>query len=83
MEGAAPITTRGTSRVSDKGQDIDGQYMRRALELAGRPATRVSPDPRVGCLLVRDGEVVGEGFHERFGGPHAEPQALEQAGDRA
>ena len=83
MEGAAPITTRGTSRVSDRGQDIDGQYMRRALELAGRPATRVSPDPRVGCLLVRDGEVVGEGFHERFGGPHAEPQALEQAGDRA
>ncbi len=83
MAGAAQIYAPGTSRVSDKGPEIDSAHMRRALELAGRQAARVSPDPRVGCLIVRDGEVVGEGWHERFGGPHAEPRALEQAGDRA
>src|SRR5690606_23708310 len=41
------------------------------------------PNPRVGCVLVRDGEVVGEGWHERAGGPHAEPAALAVAGERA
>ncbi len=83
MAGAAQIYSPATSRVSDKGQEIDSAHMRRALELAGRNAARVSPDPRVGCLLVRDGKVIGAGWHERFGGPHAEPRALEQAGDRA
>jgi diaminohydroxyphosphoribosylaminopyrimidine deaminase / 5-amino-6-(5-phosphoribosylamino)uracil reductase len=58
-------------------------YLERALELAerGRGATR--PNPVVGAVLVRDGEVVGEGWHERAGGPHAEVVALEAAGERA
>ncbi len=51
--------------------------MRRALELAERGRGRVSPNPLVGAVLVRDGEVIGEGFHAELGGAHAEVAALE------
>lgn len=54
-----------------------------ALALAVRGQGAVEPNPMVGCVIVRDGEVVGQGFHERFGGPHAEVNALAEAGDRA
>ncbi len=57
--------------------------MRRALELAERGRGLTSPNPMVGALVVQNGEVVGEGFHERAGGPHAEIRALEAAGARA
>lgn len=58
--------------------------MRRALALAGRVHPRAtSPNPRVGCVLVKNGKIVGEGSHRRFGGPHAEPLALKKAGARA
>jgi len=57
--------------------------MRRALELATRGWGRVSPNPLVGCVLVRDGDVVGEGWHEGPGTEHAEAMALRLAGDRA
>jgi len=57
--------------------------MRRALELAARGWGRVSPNPLVGCVLVRDGRVVGEGWHEGPGTEHAEAMALRLAGDRA
>lgn len=50
--------------------------MRRALELANRGAGRVSPNPLVGCVVVKEGRVIGEGWHERCGGPHAERRAL-------
>ena len=50
--------------------------MRRALDLAARGRGDVEPNPMVGCVIVKDGRVTGEGFHERFGGPHAEPNAL-------
>jgi diaminohydroxyphosphoribosylaminopyrimidine deaminase / 5-amino-6-(5-phosphoribosylamino)uracil reductase len=60
-----------------------GTWMHRALELAERGRRTVSPNPLVGCVLVRDGEVVGEGWHERAGGPHAEVQAIAAAGGRA
>ncbi|MEO1236161.1 MAG: bifunctional diaminohydroxyphosphoribosylaminopyrimidine deaminase/5-amino-6-(5-phosphoribosylamino)uracil reductase RibD [Planctomycetota bacterium] len=53
--------------------------MDRALELAARGRGLVEPNPMVGAVLLRDGEVVGEGFHERFGGPHAEVNALADA----
>ena len=59
------------------------QLMERALELAEKGRGRTQPNPVVGALVVRDGEVVGEGWHERAGGPHAEIVALEQAGERA
>jgi diaminohydroxyphosphoribosylaminopyrimidine deaminase/5-amino-6-(5-phosphoribosylamino)uracil reductase len=57
--------------------------MRRALDLAARGAGLVSPNPLVGAVLARDGEVVGEGWHEGPGRPHAEVMALEAAGERA
>ncbi len=58
-------------------------YMRRALALACRGLGRTDPNPAVGCVLVREGRVVGEGFHARAGGPHAEVAALERAGEAA
>lgn len=59
------------------------RFMRRALELARRGEGWVEPNPMVGAVVVRDGVVVGEGWHERFGGPHAEVLALAQAGPLA
>jgi len=57
--------------------------MKRALRLAARGAGRVSPNPMVGAVVVKDGSVVGEGFHERFGEKHAEINALEMASKAA
>jgi len=54
--------------------------MARALELAQRGLYTTTPNPRVGCVLVRDGAIVGEGWHERAGAPHAEAGALQAAG---
>jgi diaminohydroxyphosphoribosylaminopyrimidine deaminase/5-amino-6-(5-phosphoribosylamino)uracil reductase len=62
-------------------QDI--AYLRRAIELAANGWGRVAPNPMVGCVIVRDGEVVGEGWHAEYGGPHAEVHALRAAGERA
>ena len=53
--------------------------MRRALALARRGQGRVEPNPMVGCVLVRGSGVIGEGYHRRFGGPHAEVEALRSA----
>lgn len=57
--------------------------MRRALDLAWRGWGRVHPNPMVGSVLLRDGAVVGEGWHAEFGGPHAERAALDAAGEAA
>ena len=57
--------------------------MRRALALAKRGSGETNPNPLVGCVIVRAGLVVGEGWHRRAGGPHAEAIALERAGRRA
>ena len=50
--------------------------MRRAIRLAMNGRGRVEPNPMVGCVIVKEGRVIGEGFHQQFGGPHAEPNAL-------
>ncbi|WP_039728298.1 bifunctional diaminohydroxyphosphoribosylaminopyrimidine deaminase/5-amino-6-(5-phosphoribosylamino)uracil reductase RibD, partial [Xanthomonas sp. SHU 199] len=61
----------------------DHRWMAQALRLAERGAYTTRPNPMVGCVIVRDGVVVGEGFHQRAGGPHAEVFALRAAGERA
>ncbi len=63
--------------------NLDEQYMQQALDLAARGMGWTSPNPMVGAVLVRDGQVVGEGFHRRAGTPHAEIHALQAAGPMA
>jgi diaminohydroxyphosphoribosylaminopyrimidine deaminase / 5-amino-6-(5-phosphoribosylamino)uracil reductase len=62
---------------------VDHGMMARALQLAERGLWTTSPNPRVGCVVVRDGEIVGEGWHEKAGEPHAEVHALRAAGQLA
>ena len=70
--------------MADKRQrDLDLRFMRRALRLAARGLGRVSPNPAVGAVLARGDETVGEGYHARCGGPHAEVVALRGAGPRS
>ena len=63
--------------------EADDSFMRRALALARRGLGLASPNPMVGAVLVKDGDVIGEGWHEGPGTPHAEAMALARAGDRA
>ena len=56
--------------------DFDARTMARAMALAAKGAGRVSPNPLVGAVVVKDGRVIGEGFHRAYGGPHAEAEAL-------
>ena len=62
---------------------VDHGMMARALQLAERGMWTTTPNPRVGCVLTRDGEVIGEGWHDKAGEPHAEVNALRAAGERA
>ncbi len=61
----------------------DTHFMKLALRLAPRGAGWVSPNPMVGAVVVREGEMVGQGWHRRYGGPHAEVEALRAAGEQA
>ncbi len=63
--------------------DLDARLMSRAIELAQRGEGCVEPNPMVGCVIARGEQVFGEGWHERFGGPHAEVNALAAAGEAA
>lgn len=65
------------------GAMTDAACMQRALRLARRAAGQVEPNPMVGCVIVRSGKIVGEGYHRKFGGPHAEVHALQAAGAQA
>lgn len=82
-----PQTRRGSTdpwgSVSASSNLGDAAYLRRAIELARNGWGQTAPNPMVGAVLVRDGEVVGEGFHARLGDEHAEARALQQAGARA
>jgi diaminohydroxyphosphoribosylaminopyrimidine deaminase / 5-amino-6-(5-phosphoribosylamino)uracil reductase len=64
-------------------RDFDRMMMQRCLELARRALGKTSPNPMVGAVIVKDGEIIGEGFHPRAGEPHAEVFALRAAGDRS
>ncbi len=61
----------------------DAQYLRTCLNLASRGSGFVSPNPMVGCVIVKHDTIVGEGYHRVFGGPHAEREALRRAGLKA
>jgi len=61
----------------------DRDFMWRALELAQKGLYTTTPNPRVGCIIVREGKIVGEGWHEKAGEPHAEVHALRVAGPLA
>ncbi len=64
-------------------ENEDAGWMRRALGEAIRGQGFVEPNPMVGAVVVNDGQLVGVGYHERFGGPHAEINALKIAGEMA
>jgi len=61
--------------------DLHEKYMRRALVLARRGLGKTGPNPAVGCVIVREGVIVGEGWHKKAGTPHAEVHALAEAGE--
>jgi diaminohydroxyphosphoribosylaminopyrimidine deaminase/5-amino-6-(5-phosphoribosylamino)uracil reductase len=67
----------------DTQQAIDEQFMREALALAAQARGRTSPNPMVGSVVVKDGRVVGRGYHLTAGAPHGEAAALEDAGEQA
>ena len=67
----------------NSGLDQDYFYMRRAIELARLGQYSTKPNPNVGCVIVKDGQIIGEGYHPRAGQPHAEVFALRQAGEQA
>lgn len=62
---------------------LDELYMLRALELAALGRGHVSPNPMVGCVIVKDGLVIAEGWHEKYGGPHAEVNAINSVEDKS
>ena len=64
-------------------ENINEKYMRMAIELAKKGTGAVNPNPMVGAVVVKNGEVIGRGYHKFFGGPHAEVYALEEAGKEA
>ena len=73
------VTMHGKTRRDD----ADAARVRQALRLAARGLGYTHPNPMVGALVVRGGQVVGAGWHRRLGGPHAEVHALREAGARA
>ena len=64
-------------------REIDLWHICRALELAARGQGAVEPNPMVGCVVAQGAEIIGEGWHRRFGQAHAEVEALQMAGARA
>ena len=77
MSGLAPTDASPAASVAFT--DDDRRHMARALALAERGLFTTTPNPRVGCVIVSEGRIVGEGFHQRAGGPHAEAAALADA----
>ena len=62
---------------------VDEKFMARAIELAFKGIGGVNPNPLVGAVVVKDGKIIGEGWHKKYGGPHAEVWALNEAGEEA
>ncbi|BAZ14387.1 riboflavin biosynthesis protein RibD [Calothrix sp. NIES-4071] len=83
QENAINTSTLGYSQSSEVGTDFDARMMQRCLELARRALGCTSPNPMVGAVIVKDGKIIGEGFHPKAGEPHAEVFALREAGENA
>ncbi len=84
IESSAKGQHQGTTQPKDSSiQEFDRAMMRRCLELARRALGKTSPNPLVGAVIVKDGKIVGEGFHPGAGQPHAEVFALREAGELA
>src|SRR5690606_34965736 len=81
----SPGAEKGKGRGGSSGAftEADEHAMREAIELARQGIEGVSPNPLVGAVVVRRGRVVGRGFHRRYGGPHAEVEAIRDAGEAA
>ncbi len=79
VSGCADGFINGRIMMSDQ----DHVYMKTALRLAAKGRGRTSPNPMVGAVVVAGGEIVGRGYHEQVGGPHAEVNALREAGEKA
>src|SRR5690606_2765043 len=77
MSEAGKGSSSGSQRL------VPQQFMAQALQLAEQGLYTTDPNPRVGCLVVKDGQVVGRGWHRRAGEPHAEVHALQEAGEQA
>ena len=77
QESVRPVASLAAVSVNDEAA------MALALAEGERGRLTAPPNPWVGCVLVRDGEIVGRGFHRKAGEPHAEPLALAEAGERA
>lgn len=81
--GAKAIVSSAKELENSEIQEIDRAMMRRCIELARRALGKTAPNPLVGSVIVRDGKIVGEGFHPGAGQPHAEVFALREAGELA
>ncbi len=73
----------GCQQVAGKFSDTDIKFMRLALREARRGIGRTSPNPCVGAVIVKDGNIIARGYHKKAGAPHAEVEALKKAGERA
>jgi len=72
-----------TSNITDVRHMSDEEIMQRVIDLAALGVNSTQPNPKVGCILVKDGDIVGQGYHHSVGQLHAERNALEEAGDNA
>src|SRR4051812_16193569 len=61
----------------------DEQYMQRAIDLALLGGVNVAPNPMVGAVIVHNGRIIGEGYHKKYGGPHAEVNAVNSVADKS
>ncbi|MES2387314.1 MAG: bifunctional diaminohydroxyphosphoribosylaminopyrimidine deaminase/5-amino-6-(5-phosphoribosylamino)uracil reductase RibD [Bacteroidota bacterium] len=68
---------------TEKANRLHEQYIRRTFELALRGMGSVSPNPLVGCVIVKEGRIIGEGWHKKYGGPHAEVNAVNSVTDES
>src|SRR5688500_11672847 len=76
-------TSMKPTQLGEINRELDAWHMARALELAALGRGAVEPNPMVGCVVAHGAEIIGEGYHRRYGGPHAEIEALNVAGSRA